>query len=57
MRMLVATDREVVVVDVERGAAAPAHGIGHRPTCLTADPLVPWAGVVWHPPGRCVQER
>src|SRR5687768_15683263 len=45
MLILVATDREVVVFDVERGAAAPAHGIGDRPTCLTADPLV--HGRVW----------
>ena len=47
MLILVATDREVVVIDVERGAAAPAHGIGDRPTCLTADPLVhgrAWCG-------------
>ena len=47
MLMLVATDREVVVIDVERGTAAPAHGIGDRPTCLTADPLVhgrAWCG-------------
>jgi photosystem II stability/assembly factor-like uncharacterized protein len=36
--MLVATDREVLVIDVERGAGAPAHGIGGRPTCLSADP-------------------
>ena len=45
--MLVATDREVVVIDVERGAVAPARGIGGRPTCLTADPLVhgrAWCG-------------
>ena len=47
MVILVATDREVVVIDAERGAAAPAHGIGDRPTCLTADPLVQgraWCG-------------
>ena len=45
--ILVATDREVVVVDVERGAGAPARGISGRPTCLTADPLVhgrAWCG-------------
>jgi hypothetical protein len=57
MLILVATDREVVVIDVERGAAAPAHGLGDRPTCPTANPLVHGAGVVWHPPGRRVQER
>jgi photosystem II stability/assembly factor-like uncharacterized protein len=47
MPILVATDREVVVIDVERGASAPAHGIGDRPTCLAADPLVhgrAWCG-------------
>ena len=47
MLILVATDREVVVIDVERGAGAPVHGIGGRPTCLTADPLVhgrAWCG-------------
>jgi hypothetical protein len=47
MQILIATDREVVVIDVERGTSAPAHGIGDRPTCLTADVLVPgraWCG-------------
>jgi hypothetical protein len=47
MSILVATDREVVVVDVERGSHAPAHGINERPTCLAADPLVQgraWCG-------------
>ena len=47
MPILVATDREVVVIDVERDASAPAHGIGDRPTCLAADPLVhgrAWCG-------------
>jgi photosystem II stability/assembly factor-like uncharacterized protein len=47
MLILVATDREIVVIDVARGAATPAHGIGNRPTCLTADPLVhgrAWCG-------------
>ena len=47
MQLLVATDREVVVIDVERGTASLAHGIGGRPTCLTADPLVhgrAWCG-------------
>ena len=46
MLILVATDREVVVIDVERGAGAAAHGIGGRPTCLTADPLVHGRGGV-----------
>jgi hypothetical protein len=47
MPILVATDREVVVIDVERGAAAPVNGIGGRPTCLIADSLVhgrAWCG-------------
>src|SRR6266446_2502376 len=47
MLMLVATEREVIVLDVERGAGSPAHGIGGSPTCLTADPLVQgraWCG-------------
>src|SRR5882672_4224844 len=47
MVILVATDREVVVIDVERGAGATAHGIDDRPTCLTADPLIrgrAWCG-------------
>src|SRR5258708_29201031 len=47
MLILVATDREVVVVDVEPGAGGPAHGIDGRPTCLTTDPLVQeraWCG-------------
>ena len=34
--MLVATDREVVVIDVERGTSALTHGISDRPTCLAA---------------------
>ncbi len=40
MSILVATDREVVVIDVEPGTSAPAHGIGDRPTCLAVDPLL-----------------
>ncbi|HEV8144526.1 MAG TPA: hypothetical protein VGQ77_16825 [Methylomirabilota bacterium] len=47
MTILVATDREVVVADVERGTLAPAHGISDRPTCLAADPIVhgrTWCG-------------
>jgi photosystem II stability/assembly factor-like uncharacterized protein len=45
MPILVATDREVVVIDVERGASASAKGISDRPTCLTADSLA--HGRVW----------
>jgi hypothetical protein len=47
MSILVATDREVVVVDVAQGISTPAQGIGDRPTCLAADPLVhgrTWCG-------------
>jgi photosystem II stability/assembly factor-like uncharacterized protein len=47
MPILVATEREVIVIDVERGAGAPAHGISDGPTCLAADPLVhgrAWCG-------------
>jgi hypothetical protein len=47
MPILVATDREVVVIDVERGTSASAPGIDDRPTCLAADPLVQgraWCG-------------
>ncbi len=47
MPILVATDREVVVIDVAQGTSAPAHGVGDRPTCLAADPLVhgrAWCG-------------
>ena len=45
MQILVATEREVLVFDVERGTSASAKGIGDRPTCLAADPLV--HGRVW----------
>jgi photosystem II stability/assembly factor-like uncharacterized protein len=47
MVVLVATDREVVVIDVERGAGPTAHGIDGHPTCRSADPLVhgrAWCG-------------
>ncbi len=47
MSILVATDREVVVVDGERGTSASAQGISDRPTCLSADPLIQgraWCG-------------
>jgi photosystem II stability/assembly factor-like uncharacterized protein len=45
MPMLVATEREIVVLDVERGTSTPARGIGDRPTCLAADPLA--SGRAW----------
>ena len=47
MAILVATDRDVVVMDVEKEAGAPARGIEGRPTCLTTDPSVngrAWCG-------------
>src|SRR5258708_23130927 len=47
MPILVATDGEVVVMDVEQEAGGTPHGIDGRPTCLTADPLVrgrAWCG-------------
>jgi photosystem II stability/assembly factor-like uncharacterized protein len=40
MQLLVATDREVLVIDAERGTSVPARGIDDRPTCLAADQLV-----------------
>ena len=45
--ILAATDREVVVLDIEHGTSSPAKGIDDRPTCLAADPLVhgrAWCG-------------
>ena len=57
MPILVATDREVVVIDVERGTSAPAHGIGDRPTCVAAAPLVHWRAWCGTHLGRPVQER
>src|SRR5918999_5065060 len=47
MPILVASDREVVVIDVERGTSVSAHGISGRPTCLAADALAhgrAWCG-------------
>src|SRR5688500_6702553 len=47
MPILVTTDREVVIIDDERGTSATVHGIGDRPTCLAATPLVhgrAWCG-------------
>ncbi len=45
--MLVATDREIVLFDIDRGTSASAHGLDGKPTCLAADPLVKgraWCG-------------
>ena len=47
MPILVATDREVVLIDLDRATSATAHGIDDRPTCLAADPLIrrrAWCG-------------
>lgn len=47
MLILVATDRDVVVMDIHRGVSVPAQGITDRPTCLAADPSTPgraWCG-------------
>ncbi len=47
MSILVATEREVHVIDAERETRAPGHEIGDRPTCLAADPFVQgraWCG-------------
>src|SRR5437763_5817205 len=47
MSILAATEREVVVIDVGRGTSESAQGVGDRPTCLAASPLVPgraWCG-------------
>jgi photosystem II stability/assembly factor-like uncharacterized protein len=68
MSILVATELEVVVIDLERGTHATAQGIDDRPTCLAADPLVQgraWCGTSragvfrsddggrsWQPAGR-----
>jgi len=40
MPLLIATDRDVLVVDTKRGTSTTARGIDDRPTCLAADPLV-----------------
>lgn len=45
MPIVVATDREVVVADLEGRALTAASGVGDRPTCLAADPLV--CGRAW----------
>ena len=45
--ILVATDREMLVVDAEKGESVSAQGISDRPTCLAADAFVhgrAWCG-------------
>jgi hypothetical protein len=47
MPILVATDREVIVIDVESGTSVSAQGLSDRPTCLAMDALVQgraWCG-------------
>src|ERR671918_1354524 len=47
MPILVATDGEVIVIDIERSTSVPARGISDRPTCLAADALAhgrAWCG-------------
>jgi ligand-binding sensor domain-containing protein len=47
MPILVATDRDVILIDVDRGTTAVVHGIVDPPTCLAADGLVhgrAWCG-------------
>ena len=47
MPILVATDHDVIVIDVDRSTSASAHGIIGLPTCLAAGPLVngrTWCG-------------
>ena len=67
MPILVASDRDVVVMDEERGTSMLAKGIADRPTCLAADPRTDgraWCGThrggvfrsddsgnSWHPVG------
>jgi len=46
MKLLVATESEVYVVDAEGGTMEPGYGVaGLRPTCLAAHPSAP--GVAW----------
>ena len=46
MKLLVATEGEVYLVDVERGSMVPGRGLAEaRPTCLAADPFTP--GIAW----------
>jgi len=47
MQILVATDREVLTIEAERGTSTSAGGLDDRPTCLAADALVherAWCG-------------
>src|SRR5688572_12375421 len=47
MPILVATDREIVVIDAERSTSVSGQGLSDRPACLAADALVhgrAWCG-------------
>jgi photosystem II stability/assembly factor-like uncharacterized protein len=47
MPILIATDADVLVIDIERGTSGPVQGITDRPACLAADPFVhgrAWCG-------------
>ena len=47
MSILVATDRQLIVVDAERGTSVSGQGLTDRPTCLAADAFVrgrAWCG-------------
>ena len=46
MPILVATDREVIVIDAERGTSVSAQGLAGRPACLAADALARSRGQV-----------
>ena len=49
MQILVATDREVLTVDAERGTCTTTRGIDDQPRCLAADALVherAWRGTL-----------
>ena len=47
MLILLATDRQALVIDVEKGTSVSTQGISDRPTCLAADALAhgrAWCG-------------
>ena len=49
MHILVATDREVLVIDVERGTSALARGIDDRPTYNSLELMVNASPVAGQP--------
>jgi photosystem II stability/assembly factor-like uncharacterized protein len=47
MPILIATDREIFAIDVNRDTSTASHGVSDRPTCLSADPFIDgraWCG-------------